>query len=460
MSKITDDSRKIGKDDIFVAIKGFKSNGEDFIESAICKGAKAIVVSSDSKIQNLSSSDVELIRVSNLRQYLAKQVYANAKQPEDIVAITGTNGKTSTAFFYKQICSILGKKSACIGTMGVKADGCDFGETLTSPDPVHMGSILEELSIRGVQCIAIEASSHGLSQYRIDGMNIKGAAFTGFSHDHLDYHSSIDEYFNAKARLFSEVLPQAKGEFAVLNSDMKEFDKLLDICKVNNIRVFDYGKNAEYMSIKHHSDGGYNILFKGCEYYLDIQFINAEFHAYNLACSMILAMHTAGFEIEGILSIIPQLKVADGRLEKVRSHNSADIYIDYAHTPDALEKVLLSLRGVCSGKLYLVFGCGGDRDKTKRPAMGEIANKFADVVIITNDNPRSEDPEIIADEILFKCKKALKILDRKDAITEGVSMLQEGDVLLVCGKGHEKYQIIGSTKHYFSDKEEILALLS
>ena len=454
MTKVTSDSRAVKKGDTFVAIKGYRSNGEDYIDDAVQREASIVVVSADSSIKGLAG--VKLIKVDNPRFYLAQNAYGKIDQPEHIVAVTGTNGKTSVSFFYKQICTLLGGKSACIGTTGIITDGTSFDnkDCLTSPDPMKMAAILQQLHDEAIQYVAIEASSHGLSQYRVDGIELKGAVFTNLTQDHLDYHNSKEEYFQAKARLFKEVLP--KHSFAVLNSDIAEFKPLAKICKDRGIKVFDYGKSAKYMKYLSQDSEMIHLELDGKSYGVKWSLLG-EFQVYNIMAAVILAINT-GFKIDDVFGVINDVKSAEGRLDMVADYSGAKIFIDYAHTPDALENVLRELKKQLDkeGRLIVVFGCGGDRDKQKRPMMGKIAIQFADVIIVTSDNPRHEDPENIIDDIMVECSEAVRISDRKDAIRHAMGTLQTGDIMLVAGKGHEDYQIIGDEKLHFSDREVIL----
>jgi UDP-N-acetylmuramoyl-L-alanyl-D-glutamate--2,6-diaminopimelate ligase len=449
------DSREVQPGDLFIACKGQKFNGEDFIPAALAAGAKAIIVSeefSDSKID----AD-KLIKVKNPRKVLAQiaaQIYE--LQPENIVAVTGTNGKTSTVNFFRQICNLVGYNSASMGTLGIIAEGIsnDNDDAMTSPDPMVLHAQLAMLFRRGITHLAIEASSHGLSQYRLDGVNIKAAGFTNFTHDHLDYHGNMHEYFNAKARLFVELL--APGSTAVLNADIEQFAILEGICKRRRIDVISYGRKAKHLKLLSTGD---NIALEAFGKRYEEKFnLAGDFQYHNVLCALGLAV-AIGLPADEIMVYISSLKAACGRLENIATFQGAQIYIDYAHTPDALEKALTSLKPICKGKLYVLFGAGGDRDPSKRPIMGKIAAEHADYSVITDDNPRTEDPSKIRKEILASCANGKEYDDRTLAIKNTMSALKKGDILLIAGKGHETYQIIGTEKVYYSDHEIVRGML-
>jgi UDP-N-acetylmuramoyl-L-alanyl-D-glutamate--2,6-diaminopimelate ligase len=452
---ITSDSRLVKPGYTYIAIKGTKFNGEDFINEAIKNGATRIVVSEDSNIQPLDH--IEVIKVPNTRKALAlfaAEFYNN--QPENIVAVTGTNGKTSTANFYKQIASFAGYKSASIGTLGVLCDDLEFdnSDALTSPDSIKLHEILSTLQNHSITHVGIEASSHGLSQFRLDGVKFKAAAFTNFTQDHLDYHDTMEEYFMAKVRLFSEVV---KGGYAVLNADIPEFPALHDICLKHKLNIIDYGKNANNIQLIECGEK-LRLSINNAPFESDYH-LNGDFQVYNVMAALGLAM-SVGISLDKCIQAIPHLKAAPGRLELAGMKNNAKIFIDYAHTPDALENAIKSLRSSCKNNLHVLFGCGGDRDPKKRSIMGQIANDLADKVIVTDDNPRTENPEQIRKQILSSCPKAQEIENRATAIKSALDSLQNHDVLLIAGKGHEDYQIIGTVKHHFSDIEEVQKYLN
>lgn len=448
---ITSDSRNVKNGYIFVAIKGMKYNGEHYIDDAISLGASYIVLRKDSNYTHHGSNIIE-IRVDNPRyalSYLSSLFYP--MQPKNLVAVTGTNGKTSVSYFYAQICNLLGFKSGTIGTLGeIRFDKDTFfrnSTKLTAPDSVDLHMALDSMERSGYSYVSIEASSHGLHQHRLDNVKIKAAGFTNLTHDHLDYHGSTEAYFDAKMHLFNYILPKNNGT-AILNSDDPKYDLICS--KLCDCEILDYGKNAKFMRIL--STDRFMLMER--EYKINLNFL-AEFQMYNLLCAIGLAI-SVGLNINEIMEIVNHLKQVPGRLELVATYNGANIYVDYAHTPDGLKLGLESLKKN-KNKLYLVFGCGGDRDKDKRPIMGAIANTLADDVIVTDDNPRFEDPAKIRREI--KCSKAIEIGDRYSAIKHAISNLKEGDVLLVAGKGHESYQIINDTILEFNDASVIKSIV-
>jgi len=447
---ISSDSRSIKFGYIYVAIQGVKFNGEYFINDAIKNGATTIVLNEKSNV-NLPKN-INVIRTNNPRQTLAKlsaELYNS--QPENIVAVTGTNGKTSTVNFFKQIATECGFKSASIGTLGVICDDAEFdnSDALTSPDPIKLHEILTKLQNSNVTHVGIETSSHGLSQYRLDGVNFKAAAFTNFTRDHLDYHSSMEEYFSAKLRLFSEVMSTG---FAIINADIPEYTALKEYCVKHGLKIIDFGRNGNSIKLL---DFGSTIKLQidGKTFEADFN-LAGDFQVYNVMTALGLAI-AVGISIEKCIDAIPKLKAAPGRLELAGKKGNAKIFVDYAHTPDALENAIKSIRSSCKNKLHVLFGCGGDRDPGKRSLMGKIANDLADNVIVTDDNPRTEEASNIRKQIIAACSKATEIGNRANAIQYAIDNLKDGDTLLIAGKGHEDYQIIGSVKHHFSDVEEV-----
>jgi UDP-N-acetylmuramoyl-L-alanyl-D-glutamate--2,6-diaminopimelate ligase len=457
------DSRLVKKDSVFFALSGKTTNGSEFISSAIDKGANLIITES----LPLTSYSLPIIICSDPFALLVEflQIFY-APLPVNIYAITGTNGKTSTAEFTRQICEFLGKKSASIGTLGVICDAeikeSLSGSALTTPDIVSLYKNLHILKKFGVDDVAIEVSSIGLEQKRIAGLEIAVGAFTNFTQDHLDYHKSMEEYFRCKMILFENVLLQSSS--AVVNADLKESEEIRKICQNKNHHFIDYGFKARELAIKkiEPHDGGQKIFFeyRSNQYVFDLE-VSGDFQAFNALCALgnILAKNDLDqSNLEKLLTNFPRLRSAAGRMEKVATlANGAQIFIDFAHTPDALINVLQLGRKVTKSRLLVLFGCGGNRDAKKRPQMGKIASDLADLVIVTDDNPRLEKAEEIRREILQACdlKKTIEINDRKVAIKEAISMLQSCDILILAGKGHEKYQIIGDQKFTF-DEEEIV----
>ena len=456
---VSADSRLIDKDYAYVAIKGANFNGENFIDDALKRGAKYIIVQGNSL--DLRSKQ-NFIYVENSRETLSKIASTfYLPQPKNIVAITGTNGKTSTAHFFMQLNHFNSLKSAAVGTLGLLSfddltgikEFLNHNNVLTSPDAVTTNKILFHLKTHDFTHIAIEASSHGLSQYRLDGINFKAAAFTNLSRDHLDYHGTIAAYFSAKKRLFTEVIEH--NALAILNSDIPEFNELFQIAKARGIKVIEYGKKARDIKIIQHQGGIIKLSIFGRSIESTLQ-LTGEFQIYNLSCAISLSM-ACGLCEEQIVNALPLIQAVTGRMEKISVPNLNNaVYIDYAHTPDALQRVLKDLKSVCEGRLIVVFGCGGGRDYGKRELMGITAEELADIAIVTDDNPRNEDPATIRKDIMRSMKKPIEIMGRKEAIIYGLSLLKPKDILLIAGKGHENYQIIGNNKIYFSDRETVL----
>lgn len=456
---ITANSSQVKEGYVFFALKGEKSDGAAFIFQAIQNGAAAIVKdfgTSDSQQEYFSN----IICVDNPRLTLAKMAAAfYESQPENIVAVTGTDGKTSTADFFRQFMYLAGKKSASMGTIGViSGEGKNIYEsTLTTPDSVALHKMLAELKGGGVDYLAMEASSHGLSQYRLDGVRLCAAAFTNIGRDHLDYHKTEEDYFAAKLRLFGEILP--KGGTAVLNEDDKRFTELKYICEKRGHKIIGFGRSGGEFKVNSVIPTGRgqkaDLTLFGKEYFVEIALVG-EFQVMNILAALGLAVG-CGADLEKLLENIDKIKGVSGRLEQVVStKNGASVFVDYAHTPLALENILKTLRPHTKNKLYVVFGCGGDRDVGKRPLMGKIASGLADFVVVTDDNPRSEDPAAIRAQVMAGCGNKIlckEVADRKNAIYFALEQLQSGDVLVIAGKGHEKVQIIGKEHLRFDDAQ-------
>ena len=439
---------------LFAALAGTKVNGADFIDDAIKNGAKIILAGRDVHIE----AGIAFIKHDNPRLILG--VIASifyGRQPDNIVAVTGTNGKTSVAHFCRQIWSSLGYKSASIGTLGIiERDDEDIGQDsqLTTPDSIQLHKSLATLKDKGVNHVAMEASSHGLEQSRLAGVNIKVGAFTNISRDHLDYHKTFENYFNAKMLLFSEIMQ--KGE-AILNADVEEFLRISTICKDGGHKVTSYGmKGADITLLESEilpHGQRMKVSIDATEYDIITDLIGV-FQASNLLCALGMVI-ASGIEPEKAIEACNSITSVPGRMEIAATHISgAPIIVDYAHTPDALEKVLIALRPHAARNLIVVFGCGGDRDSGKRPVMGEIASNLADIAIVTDDNPRTEEPAAIRKQIMEKCKNGKEIGDRSEAIKYAVGQLKKGDLLVIAGKGHEKYQIVGKDSVHFDDVEE------
>lgn len=447
---LTCDSRTIKHGFLFAAFPGEQVDGRKFIDQAIAAGATAILTTPGVSVEQ----DVAVITHEHPRLVFSKiAARFHHQQPKTIVAVTGTNGKTSVAHFCHQLWHLLGQKSAAIGTMGNTAMKETKTQTLTTPDPVTLHQTLKEMADQDYQHVALEASSHGLSQYRLDGVQLEAAAFTNLSRDHLDYHQTMDSYFQAKAQLFNRLL--APGKTAILNADVPEFEALQTICQKRDQKIITYGKQASDLQLKacDPNESGYRVALSvfGKDIELQINLVGA-FQIDNLLCALGLLI-ASGSDTDACLKLIEQITPVAGRMELAAKHNHAGIFVDYAHTPDALSTAIEALRPHTKGNLWVIFGCGGNRDKGKRPEMGKVACEKADHIVVTDDNPRNEDPTTIRQEILAACEKAEEIGDRANAIRHVMDQLHSGDTLLIAGKGHEKYQIIGDETHPFDDIE-------
>lgn len=458
ISGVAADSRAVGPGVLFVAVPGTKVDGLRYVPAALAAGAAAVAGEAD-RPAGLPAA-VAWVRVADARAALA-QVAARMHpgQPETIVAVTGTAGKSSVADFVRQIEAALGRSSASLGTLGVvTAAGATYGG-LTTPDPVALHRTLERLAADGVTHLAMEASSHGLDQKRLDGVRLAAAAFTNLGRDHLDYHPTMEAYFEAKMRLFRALLgPDAP---AVINADGDWSDRALAVARETGRRVLTTGARGETLRLLAAERAGFAqrlaVAHAGGTAHVDFPLIGG-FQIENALVAAGLAV-AAGAETRAALAALSGLVGVPGRLERVGETNGALCVVDYAHKPDALRNVLATLRPFATGKLVVVVGCGGDRDPGKRPIMGRVAVEGADVVLVTDDNPRSEDPAAIRAAMLAGAPGAREIGDRAAAIRAGVALLAPGDVLVVAGKGHETGQIVGDRTLPFSDHAEVRAAI-
>ena len=463
---LTADSRAVRKGYLFAALPGSHADGRDFIGDAVTRGAVAVLApredSRERPAENIGqdiAQDIALITDDNPRRrfaLIAARFYG--AQPSVIVAVTGTNGKTSTAWFARQIWSRIGHRAASLGTLGTIAPGREGPPRLTTPDPVELHAILAELADDGVDHLALEASSHGLEQCRLDGVRIAAAAFTNLTHEHLDYHGTLAQYREAKLRLFDTVLEP--GTAAVLNADSPEFETFEAIAKARGLTVLSYGEKGRDVTLESVTptrDGQRVVIdLSGRQDTIDLSFAG-DFQAHNALGALALVI-ACGEAPEIALAALADLDGPPGRLQlAARRANGAAIYVDYAHTPDALEAALRSLRAHAKDRLVLAFGCGGDRDAAKRPIMGGIAARLADRVIVTDDNPRTEDAAAIRRQIVAACPGALEIGDRASAIRAAIGETGPNDILIIAGKGHETGQIVGLETRPFDDVETVRA---
>jgi UDP-N-acetylmuramoyl-L-alanyl-D-glutamate--2,6-diaminopimelate ligase len=455
------DSRAVKPGDLFFALAGSKTDGARFIDSAIASGAVAIA--GDHPPPGFCR--VPFVTTPNPRRALA---LAAAKfyprQPATIAAVTGTSGKTSVAAFTRQIWQRLGHASASIGTIGLVSPKRTIYGSLTTPDPIALHRQLDEIAREGVTNLAFEASSHGLDQYRLDGVRIAAGGFTNLSRDHMDYHPDVAHYLAAKLRLFRDLVA-AEGA-AVISADHDCSQAVIDAARARGLRIVAVGSKGDGAGegirlIEADIDGfaqKLNLEHRGRRHAVRLPLVGG-FQIENALVSAGLAIGT-GSEPKAVFAALEHLEGAKGRLERVGERNGAPIFVDYAHKPDALAKALQALRPYAKRKLVVVFGAGGDRDAGKRPLMGAIAAENADSVIVTDDNPRSENPDLIRSAILSSAKGARDIGDRAEAIRTAIAGLQPGDALLIAGKGHETGQIVGDRVLPFSDHEAVATALA
>jgi UDP-N-acetylmuramoyl-L-alanyl-D-glutamate--2,6-diaminopimelate ligase len=457
---LTADSRKVGPGFLFAALPGARADGRRFIADAVQAGAAAVLAPEGTDWPpGVPPRPFILDREPRRALALLAAAHAGA-QPETLVAVTGTNGKTSTVDFLRQLWTASGRAAASIGTLGLIAPGHAGGAGLTTPDPVELAGMLAHLAREGVRCAAMEASSHGLDQFRLDGARVTAAGFSNLTRDHLDYHGTLDVYRRAKLRLFAELLPP--GAPAVVNADMdaETFAALEDIAARRRLDLRGVGAAGAYFRLLAATPlpHGQALRVQTPAGLRDVEIaLPGRFQADNLLLAAALAEATG---LAGVWALAPQLRGVRGRMElAAQLANGAAAYVDYAHTPDALERLLQALRPHTSGRLICVFGAGGDRDGGKRPLMGAIVARLADLAIITDDNPRSENPAVIRAAIKAACPGALEIGDRAAAIEAGLAALRAGDVLVVAGKGHEQGQTIGREVHPFDDVDVIRRLV-
>ncbi|MBZ9858097.1 MULTISPECIES: UDP-N-acetylmuramoyl-L-alanyl-D-glutamate--2,6-diaminopimelate ligase [unclassified Mesorhizobium] len=451
---LSSDSRAVKSGVVFFALAGSKADGSAYAADAAACGAAAIVTGKGASVSSLS---IPVLAVDDPRLALALSAARFfGRQPQTMVAVTGTAGKTSVAAFTRQIWEQAGFAAASIGTTGVVAPGRNEYGSLTTPDPVALHRLLKELADAGVTHASMEASSHGLDQRRLDGVKLAAGAFTNLGRDHMDYHPTVEDYHRAKLRLFDTLLP--KGAPAIVFADDPWSEPTIEAAKAAGLEVLTVGRHGDFLTLKRVEHERHRqraeIVADGVLHEVDLP-LAGDFQIANALVSAGLAIAT-GTPAGKALAALEKLKGAPGRLDLVGATAAgAPVYVDYAHKPDALENVLTSVRPFTTGRVVVVFGCGGDRDRGKRPIMGEIATRLADVVIVTDDNPRTEVPETIRAAILAAAPGAIEIGDRRKAIREAVAMLRAGDTLIVAGKGHEEGQTVGTETFHFSDHEEV-----
>ncbi|MCW5692179.1 MAG: UDP-N-acetylmuramoyl-L-alanyl-D-glutamate--2,6-diaminopimelate ligase [Pseudolabrys sp.] len=457
ISGVSSDSRKVKPGFLFIAIAGNKADGAQYAARAVEAGA--VAVAAEHKPAGLPAQ-VAFVEVANARRALALAAARfYPRQPSTIAAVTGTSGKTSVAAFTREIWTALGHAAASIGTVGIVSPKGEVYGSLTTPDPVDLHRSLDELAGQGVTHLALEASSHGLDQHRLDGILIAAGGYTNLSRDHLDYHPTLEAYLAAKLRLFSDLI--APGGTAVINADDDHATQVIAAATQRGLKVMTIGTRGEGIRTVRVVIDGFaqrvEFVHGGVSYDVKLPLVGA-FQVQNAAVAAGLVIAT-GARPADVFPALEKLTGAKGRLELGGSYRGAPIFIDYSHKPDALAKALEALRPYVSGKLIVVFGAGGDRDPGKRPLMGEVAHAKADRVIVTDDNPRSENPAAIRAAILKTAPGATEVGDRGEAIRAGIAALETGDVLLIAGKGHETGQIVGAKVLPFSDHEAVAKVL-
>jgi UDP-N-acetylmuramoyl-L-alanyl-D-glutamate--2,6-diaminopimelate ligase len=456
---VTADSRAVVPGDLFAALPGSRADGRTFIADAVKRGAVAILAPQGT-VWPSGVPSRPIITDPEPRRCLAKIAAVLAgPQPETVVAVTGTNGKTSTVEFTRQLWASAGVKAASLGTLGLIAPGFEPGPGLTTPDPISLAETLAGLARHRVTRAAMEASSHGLDQFRLDGVRLAAAALTNLTRDHLDYHGSVEAYRQAKLRLFEDLLPEGAPAIAHSDMDPQTLEALREIAQRRRLdlrTVGEEGNRFRLVEARPRPDGqDLTVLVDGQQREIVLH-LPGRFQADNV---LVAAALTEALGLTDVLDRLSVLRGVRGRMERAATlPNGATAYVDYAHTPDALERLLTALRPHTEGRLHVVFGAGGDRDRGKRPLMGQAASRLADLVIVTDDNPRSEDPASIRAAIMVACPAASEIGDRAKAIETALNDLSPGDVLVVAGKGHEQGQIVGGTVLPFDDADVIRRL--
>lgn len=456
LAGLTADSREVGPGWLFAALPGSRADGRAFIGQAVQQGAIAVLAPEGTVLER-GERPVALVTSANPRRALARMAAAfYGRQPKCLAAVTGTSGKTSVAHFTRSLWALAGERAASLGTLGLVPEEAlaERPPSLTTPDPVALMRSLSGLAQAGYEHVALEASSHGLEQYRLDGLRLTAAAFTNLSHEHLDYHGTLENYFAAKRRLFAELLPE--GGTSVVNLDAPQSADLITVARTRRHRLVTFGSaeraDLRLVSRRPLPEGqAVELALFGRRAKLELPLLGA-FQAYNVLAALGLAIG-CGLDPARAVPLLPRLSVVPGRLEFVaRTPAGGRVYVDYAHKPAALEAVLETMRPHTSGRLWVVVGCGGDRDRAKRPLMGGIAQRLADQAVITDDNPRSEDPAAIRAAMLAAAPQALEIGDRRAAIATAMMGLAEGDLLVIAGKGHESGQIVGDRVLPFDDR--------
>ncbi|MFR5264110.1 UDP-N-acetylmuramoyl-L-alanyl-D-glutamate--2,6-diaminopimelate ligase [Clostridium sp.] len=452
------DNRKVKDGDVFLCIKGFKVDGHSFIEDAIEKGAKVIVLEEDRNID----ADITIIKVDNTRKALAEMssnFFNNPKDKLKIIGVTGTNGKTTSAFIIKSILEKAGKKVGLIGTIANYIDDKKIHTERTTPESFELHELFAEMVKEDVEYCVMEVSSHSLDLYRVYGIEFETGIFTNLTRDHLDFHKTFENYYNAKFKLFKN------SKLSLVNLDDSYGERVLEDLNKNKLDkvTFSINKNSEFKAYEVKNSAN------GSEFKLDINNNSEKFiinipGLYNVhnALGCILTAYKLGIDLEFIKAGISDVTIP-GRCEMVAKERNLpySIIIDYAHTPDGLENILETIKGFAKGRIITVFGCGGDRDKVKRPQMGEIACKLSDIAIVTSDNPRTEEPIAIINDIIngLSYDNYIVVEKRYDAIEKAISIAKKDDVILIAGKGHETYQILATGTIDFDERKVVYEIL-
>ncbi len=447
MIKFETDSRKIQKGQTFVAIKGFTVDGHNYINKAIENGATEIIA------EHEVEASVPVIVVENSEKYLREQLvklYGEKLNKLKIIGLTGTNGKTTTCYLTYQLLNMLGEKTAYMGTIGFYYNDVKITLENTTPDTLTIYKLLSEAMDAGITTVVMEVSSHSLAYDRLHGLHIDVAGFTNLTEDHLDYHKTMENYLECKLKITDLLV---KDGMMIVNADDPYSNRFTE--RVTNYKTIGYEGDYKILDYKSTpSETKIKFSYGNKEYSVNIN-LTSKFNVYNYLTCLAFA-NSLGYSVEQIIELSDKLRAPKGRCETIKANDGYAV-VDYAHTPDAVEKVITAYNALKTARVITIVGCGGDRDPLKRPIMGDIATRLSDYTILTSDNPRTEDPQKIMDDILkgVKTDNYEVILDRQEAIKKGVEMLQKDDILLVLGKGHEDYQIIGHEKHHMDDLEEI-----
>ncbi len=447
------DSRRVKEGDLYACVPGFKVDGHDFATAAVKSGAAALLV------ERFLPLEVPQVKVASVRQAMgpiAAVIYGCPSERLELIGVTGTNGKTTITYLIEKIASHQKQKAGIIGTLGARIDGREIPGDRTTPEAIEVQNLLGEMVSEGVSVAVMEVSSHALDLGRVAGCEFDVGIFTNLTQDHLDYHKTMEEYLNAKSKLFANLKGEKQPKFSILNGDDPAFLKL---SKVSSAPVVSYGihnQEADYRAenVQVTADGvRFKVRFEGK--IQDITYATPGFFSvYNALAAFVWGVER-GYDPKDVAEALAEIPGVPGRFESVRCGQPFQVIVDYAHTPDGLENVVRTARDFTPGKLITVFGCGGDRDRGKRPLMGRVASQGSDFLIVTSDNPRTEDPQLIIQEILqgLSTTDYLALPDRREAIEKACHMAKPGDTVLIAGKGHETYQIFGTEVHPFDDRE-------